>query len=719
MEVYKKDQSGNKENKNLIEGRYLLPELLDIEKLEYFFNLFTASTGFTASLILHPEHSILIKAGCRKLCQDLKCIDPENARSCIAEDLLLDSEIREMNEITMRISGIGLADGALPVFVKGVHCANIISGHVFLDKPNPEAILRAAEGGDVKHYIQMTGGIENIPVVREDVLKASLILLRDMTVLLAEQNLNRFYKEALEESEIRYRMLADFTGEIIYDRDLLKGGTHWAGHSDEMSGFSIRELEEMGIEGWRSRIHADYIEKVIAVIDTAMEEHSVFSVEYIFIEADGTAMHVEESGGFLYDESHKPVRMLGLMKDITDRVLAAEERIHLERKLLYSQKMESLGIMAGGIAHDFNNLLMGIMGSIEIALLEVKPETRVFKNLKRAMSASRRAADITAQMLAYSGRGHFVMSRVKPINLLSGMSDILRSTVQRTISIRSEIPENLPEIMADIGQFQQVMINLVTNSSEAIGDNPGEIIIAAGEEIFSSEYFAKNRVAPELKPGRYVFIDISDNGCGIDQDIQKKLFEPFFSTKQTGRGLGLPAVQGIMKGHGGAVLIESRESSGTRVRIIFPAFEKIEVPERKAPRSSRIPAPAAGADNLVLVVDDEDVVRDLCMEFVRIAGCQVIGTEDGIKGVEIFRRESDHLACVLLDLSMPKMDGVTAFHEMKKINPDVPVILCSGYSEEDATRSFSGEALAGFLQKPYKLEVLKDKLRAVINNIAQ
>lgn len=971
-------EPGKNNKTNLIDGRYLLTELLDMEKLEYFFNLFTESTGFTASLILYPDHNILIKSGCRKLCQELKCIDPDIARECIAEDLLLDSEIREMNEITMRISGIGLADGALPVLVKGVYCANIISGHVFLEKPNPDMLLRASRDHDIKNYLQLVGGIENIPVVKEDVLKASLIMLRDMTVLLAEQALTRFYEEesrnnlkaseqffrgiadsvpgvlyrffvrpdgemgfyfingrameilgidgdkkdlfqqiiqqispddkevlissiaesvrefkrweyegklitpsgeeryihgishpersgdeiifngvlldvterrraelslkesearyreifedatvgiyqslpegryrivnrafaemagfetpeqmisevnnigeqlyvnpeerlilnkrlkdegcvrnaafefkrknggtfwgsvnavvvrgvngepiyyhgtliditdkknaedALRLSEERYRMLTDFTGEIIYDRDLIRGGTKWAGHSEEMTGFSITELEYMGLEGWRGRIHPDDIERVITEIDIAIREKNVFSVEYGFMESDGTYMYIEESGGCIYNETDKAVRMLGVMKDISDRVFAAEERLQMERRLLYAQKMESLGIMAGGVAHDFNNLLMGIMGSIELAMLEAKPDTMVYKNLKRALNASHRAADITGQMLAYSGRGHFVMTKLQPVEILSRMSDMMRSTVPHSIVIKTEIPGSMPVIMADAGQFQQVLINLITNSSEAIGDKKGEIIISVGEEFISGDYLMRKKLDNDLKPGKYVLIDITDNGCGMDEDVRKKLFEPFFSTKQTGRGLGLPAVQGIMKGHGGAIIVESAKNSGTKARLIFPSLGEAEEPRHRGVVYSPETLNDEKTAGIVLVVDDEDVVRDLCMEFVRIAGYRAIGAEDGIKGVDVFRKESDNIGCVLLDLSMPGMDGVAAYNEMKKINPEIPVILCSGYSEADATRSFAGETLAGFLQKPYKLEILTEKLRSVIKNI--
>ncbi len=974
MKTNKSRESESDKREYLIDGRYMLLEILDMEKLEYFFNLFTASTGFTASLIIHPDHNILIKSGCRKLCQDLKCIDPSIARECIAEDLLLDSEIREQNEITMRISGIGLADGALSVYVRGVYCANIISGHVFLEKPNPDLLLRTSGESDIRHYLQMVGGIENIPVVKEDVLKASLIMLRDMTVLLAEQKLNmlygedsrnslkaseqffrgiadsipgvvyRFYvrpdgsmgfdfingrsmeilgiegdaadlfpkivqqippekreefirsiseavrecrrweyegrivnpsgeerfihgishpersgdeivfngvlldvterrraEESLKESEARYReifedatvgiyqslpegryrivnrafaemagfetpeqmisevknigeqlyanpeerlllnknlsedgfirnaifefrkknggsfwgsvnsvvvrdekgeplyyhgtlldvtdrkkaedalrfseeryrMLADFTGEIIYDRDLCRGGTRWAGRADELTGFSIKELEYMGIEGWRGRIHPDDVERVLAEIDIAIKEKTVFSVEYGLMESDGTYMYIEESGGCIYDESGKPARMLGAMKDISDRVFAAEERLQMERRLLYAQKMESLGIMAGGIAHDFNNLLMGIMGSIELAMMDMKHDTPLYKNLKRAMNASHRAADITGKMLAYSGKGHFVMTQVQPASILKEMRDILRSAVPLSISIKTEISESIPVIMADASQFRQVLINLVVNSSEAIGDKRGEIVITAGEEFISADYLVSKRLDSDLKPGSYVCIEVNDNGCGMDENVRKKIFEPFFSTKQTGRGLGLPAVQGIMKGHGGAVIIESVNNSGTKVKIIFPVHGETEEIRQRGVSYSAASSKSEQRSGLVLVVDDEDVVRDLCMEFVSIAGYRAIGAEDGLKAVEIFKEESDKLAGVLLDLSMPRMDGVTAFHEMKKINPVIPVILCSGYSEDDATRSFAGETLAGFLQKPYKLDVLTEKLNAV------
>ncbi len=969
------EQSGESYKDYRIDGNYFLKDLLDLEKLEYFFDLFTASTGFTASLILHPDHSLLIKSGCRKLCTRLQCIDPEIARECVTEDLLLDSEIREIDEVTMRISSIGLADGALPVVVRGVNAGVIISGHVFLEKPDPEVLLKGVGSRDLDEYLETVGGIENIPVVNEEILNASLLMLRDMTVLLAEQRLNtlygdeitknlkdreqlllgitnslpgvvfRFYvkpgwemglyfvsgqsvnilgidsspedffprvynlivseererfilsikdvaegfkkwdeefriitpggeekyihgisepersgdeivfngvlldvtarkraelsllesesryreifedtmvgiyqslpggryrivnqafagmagfespeqmisavtnigeqlyanpaeriklnallhengfvrnkeiefkkingekfwgsvntivikdengeplyyhgtvvditdrkkaEDALRLSEERYRMIADFTGELIFDGDLISGNVQWAGDSRRMIGISLEELNAMDIAEWRGRIHPEDIERVSAVTDGARDAKDVFSVEYSFMKPDGTYMHVEESGGFLYDDAGKPARILGVMKNITDRVSASEERIQLERKLLYAQKMESLGIMAGGIAHDFNNLLMGIMGSLELAMIHSAPESDAYKNLTRAMNASRRAADITKQMLAYSGRGHFVMSRVEPFVLMAGMSDILRSAVNRTISIRNEIPGNLSEIMADVGQFQQVMMNLVTNSSEAIGDRQGEIIIEGGEYYISGEFIKKSPMLHDVKPGMYVYIDVIDNGCGMDDDIHSKLFDPFFSTKQTGRGLGLPAVQGIMRGHGGAVFIEGKMDSGSRARIIFPALGKKSDETGKTEPAPVHRVTAAGRADLILVVDDEDVVRDLCMEFVRIAGFRVVGAEDGERGLEIFRKESENLSCVLLDLSMPKMDGVTAFHEMKKINADIPVILCSGYSEEDAVRSFEGEKLAGFLQKPYKLDMLLEKLSSIV-----
>lgn len=426
--------------------------------------------------------------------------------------------------------------------------------------------------------------------------------------------------------------------------------------------------------------------------------------------ADGRVWLVR--GYPVLDAKGDVVSMTEFAKDITARKRAEAGRITLERRLLHAQKLESLGVLAGGIAHDFNNLLMAIHGNLDLALLDLPDDSDVRPVIERAMAASRRAADLTHQMLAYSGKGHFMLSRLDLSRLVHENAILLRASFPRTVTLRLDTPSGLPPIRADAGQIQQIVMNLITNAYEAIGTNSGEVTLTTGVQDCDEACLSRNRVEESPEPGRFVFMEVSDTGRGMDSETLGRLFDPFFTTKFAGRGLGMSAVLGIVRGHKGAIFVESTPGVGTKIRVLFPVIQA--EPSTEAVRPSSTEFLQTARSGTILVVDDEEIVRHLCKEFVQHLGFQAVEAANGLEAMHIFRSHHRELCCVILDLNMPHRDGVNTFAEMRRINSQVPVILCSGYTEEEATRRFTGKGLAGFIQKPYRFQTLKELLDHVL-----
>jgi len=408
-----------------------------------------------------------------------------------------------------------------------------------------------------------------------------------------------------------------------------------------------------------------------------------------------------------------------LERDITERARAEADRLEMERRLLHAQKLESLGVLAGGIAHDFNNLLMAVIGNLDLALLNLSPTSAGRPYVDRALRATRRGADLARQMLAYSGKGHFVITPMDLSELVRENTNLFRTAISRAVSMNLCLTQERSSIEADPGQVQQVIMNLITNASEAIGEKAGVVTLTTAVEGFDAAYLSKSRLNEKPPAGRFAYIEVSDTGCGMDAETNQRLFDPFFTTKFTGRGLGMAVVLGIVQGHRGAIMVESAVGHGSTIRVLFPAAEapsaagdgdSVEFPGR---------AGTTALPRTVLVVDDEEVVREVCATLVQQLGFQTITAADGEEGVRLFKGHADEIGCVLLDLTMPRMHGISAFREMKRLRPDIPVILCSGYDEREATEHFTNEGLAGFLQKPYTLEDLKNKVELVLKGCAR
>ncbi len=397
---------------------------------------------------------------------------------------------------------------------------------------------------------------------------------------------------------------------------------------------------------------------------------------------------------------------LGVVRDISQRRREEKERLALEAQIQKTQKLESLGILAGGIAHDFNNLLVGVLGNADLALHDLAPEAPARRSVRDIITAAERATELVRQMLAYAGKGKFLVEVLDLNAVVEEMTHLLDVSISKKAILRFDLNDEIPSIEADATQVRQVVMNLITNASDAIGDRSGVISIRTGAMECDKEYLAETYLDEDLAEGQYVYLEVSDTGHGMDDEIVHKVFDPFFSTKFAGRGLGLAAVLGIVRGHRGAVKVYSEEGKGTTFKVLFPAV-KLKA-EGKTPSGAQ--SKLGKLCGTVLLVDDEETVRSVGKRMIEHLGCKVVTCEDGAEAIELFRRDPDRFDAVLLDLTMPHMDGDACYRELRRIRPDVRVILSSGYNEAELVARFAGKGLAGFMQKPYRIDTLAEKI---------
>jgi CheY-like chemotaxis protein len=321
------------------------------------------------------------------------------------------------------------------------------------------------------------------------------------------------------------------------------------------------------------------------------------------------------------------------------------------------------------------------------------------------MRAAERASDLSRQMLAYSGQGHFIVQPTDLSALVRENVHLLKAGIAKGVQLRTSLCDAPAVIEADVGQMQQVIMNLVLNAAEAIGDRSGYVTISTGFETLSGEEARYARfTAAELTAGRYVFVEVSDDGSGMDEETISKVFDPFFTTKFVGRGLGLAALLGIVRGHKGGIDVQSEPGKGTTFRLVFPVT-------KETPEDTKAMAAEGSLEGTILVIDDEEVVRTMTREMLMPKGLSVLTAESGAAGVALYRERGAEIGMILLDLSMPEMGGEMTFQKLRKANPDVPILLSSGFGQEEATGRFEGRGLTGFIQKPYRIAALLTEVR--------
>ena len=402
---------------------------------------------------------------------------------------------------------------------------------------------------------------------------------------------------------------------------------------------------------------------------------------------DGRQIHVSLTISPIRDTSGKIVGASHIARDIS-------ERKEFEEQMRQAQKLESLGVLAGGLAHDFNNLLTGVVGNASLVLEDIAADHPAHPRVLEIINASERAAVLVKQMLAYAGKGRFVVQQLDVSRQISEIVPLIRASLGPGVALDLNLSPELPMIEADPAQIQQLIMNLSINAGEAVGSAAGKVSITTSTRESDSE--------------RQIVLEVADTGCGMDEDTKARIFDPFFTTKFTGRGLGLAAVLGIIRAHRGSISVESTPGNGSTFTVVLPACESLDLPDQAEPESD---LRGYGA---ILVVDDEELVRNMARFSLQRYGYTVETARDGHHALEIFRARPQDFDAILLDLTMPVMNGEDALREFQEVRPNVPIILSSGFSEVEALKRFADSGIAGFVQKPYTATTLARKLKQAL-----
>jgi PAS domain S-box-containing protein len=504
-------------------------------------------------------------------------------------------------------------------------------------------------------------------------------------------------ERALRESEQRFRALIENSADgfvLLNARGkLLYTGPPILGYENQQfRGRSVLDL-----------IHPDERHSLRAAFAAFLESPgAVITTEHRLRHKDGSWRWVEAVSKNLLSD-----RVIGGIvvnyRDVT-------ERKRLEEQFRQTQKLESIGVLAGGVAHDFNNLLTGVLGNATLALDVLGPERAARSHVEEVIKAAESAAHLTRQLLAYSGKGRFVIQAVNLSDLTREMITLVRTSIPRTVELRLDLSANLPAVEGDRGQLQQLVMNLIINGAESIpAEKAGSLAVSTRVQSIDRESSFGAVAGAEIHPGLYIALEVRDNGCGMDGETQSKIFDPFFTTKFSGRGLGLSAALGIVRGHKGAIQVRSVPGEGTTFQVLLPA----------SGRAAATAGIEAGRRDLrgtgtILVADDEAIVRRAAKSALERQGYRVLLAENGREAVDLVRGAEVRL--VLLDLSMPLLGGEGALDELRRVRPDVKIVLSSGFNEAEAIQRFAGQRLSGFIQKPYTAAQLAEKVKTVLED---
>jgi two-component system cell cycle sensor histidine kinase/response regulator CckA len=562
-------------------------------------------------------------------------------------------------------------------------------------------LARIRDGQRVQHLetarIKKGGALIHValtisPIREEDRIVGASHVAREITE-----------RRRLEVANAQLAAIVESSEDAIMSNDLSGIIQTWNSSAERIYGYTANEAigQHMNL-----LLPADRMDEEEEILEKIRGGERVEYFETTRVRKGGATIEVALTISPIRDRAGNIVGASHVARDIT-------ERRRFEQQMRQAQRLESLGVLAGGIAHDFNNLLTGILGNSSLALQSLSTVHPVRSLIEDVMKASERAADLTRQLLAYAGKGQFVLDDVDLSALAREIIDLLSTSIAKGVELRLNLASNLPRIEADPTQIQQIMMNLVINGAEAIGNGVGTVTITTGECTFVDDVGWEGYMIGATRRGKYAYLKVEDNGSGMDDATRARIFDPFFTTKFTGRGLGLAAVLGIVRSHDGAIRVTSSPGAGSTFEVCLPAVDSM------ASISSRLPPPAAGhkSPGTVLVVDDEEIVRDTAKNVLERFGYTVVVAENGLTALQKFKLNAGKIDLVLLDLSMPVMNGEQALGLLQNIRRDVRVVLSSGYSEIEAAQRFAGKGLAGFLQKPYTATQLGEKVSQLARRV--
>jgi PAS domain S-box-containing protein len=511
-------------------------------------------------------------------------------------------------------------------------------------------------------------------------------------------------EKALRESEEKYRLLVKNLPSVVYKGFKDFSVEFFDNKVEVLTGYSKDEFNLKKTK-WSEIIIKEDLKSARECLVRALKSDRSYIREYRIKTKAQDIMWIQERGQIVCDDKDRIEYVSGVFFNITDRKLAKQALIDKEKQLQHAQRMEAIGTLAGGVAHDFNNLMMGMLGNLSLILYDIEPEHRYYDKLQNIEKLIKNGSKLTSQLLGYARQGKY---EVKPVDLNQIVIESCETfgRTKKEIAIHMELAEDLLAVNADESQIQQVLLNLYINAADAM-PNGGDLFLTT-RNVTHMELQDKKF---EPKPNNYALLKVTDNGSGMDAEIVRRIFDPFFTTKEVGQGtgLGLASAYGIIKGHGGYIDVESEKGHGTTFRIYLPAS------------NMRVPKPLETSDcvcrgsETILLVDDEEMVLEVSVQLFEMLGYTVLAAQNGKEAIEIYQKNQHKIDLVILDMIMPVMSGGETYDKLKEINPDVHVLLSSGYSMNGQAREILARGCIGFIQKPFSMQNLSLKIREILD----
>ncbi|MGD8386965.1 MAG: PocR ligand-binding domain-containing protein [Desulfobacteraceae bacterium] len=686
--------------------KYELSSLIDEEKAQSILDAFCNAVGVAAAII-DMEGRVLVGSRWQKICTDFHRKNKDTFKKCIESDTILANKLHQGKRYSIYQCPNGLTDAASPIVIEGEHVANAFVGQFLLKTPDPDRFRRQAAtyGFDENAYLE---ALEAVPVVKEHSLPAILDFLSGFAEMVAIMGLNhvkqREAQETLREREEKYRQIFENIQDIYYEASLAGKIIEISPSVSSISGYTREEL--IGADLYN--LYAEP-EKRAAFLELLLAQEKVNDYELDILDKDGSVRSFSLAASIVRHDQGQPLKIVGLLRDISERKKADREKSQLQIKLQQAQKMEAIGTLAGGIAHDFNNILGVIVGNAELAMLDLPETNPAHNNLQEVREAALRARDLVNQILVFARQKEHHIATIQVGPIAKESLKMLRSSIPTTVEIRQKIHKGLPTVLADPSSIQQIIMNLCTNAAQSMDLEGGTLEVTLNATKLDAP---RDTLTGRLSQGRYLELRIRDTGPGIAEQHVERIFDPFFTTKEVGEGtgLGLAVVHGIVQDRQGGITVETDEGKGTTFTVYLPASGG-EPLETEKGQEKDLPF---GTER-VLFVDDEPTIRMMIKKMLERQGYEVQTRGNGAEALESFKQDPRHFDLVVTDMTMPGMTGDKLAESMLAIRPDLPIILCTGYNKKISKEKARDLGIRAFVMKPLTQNDFAHTVRRVLD----